>query len=261
MGTSNINPLNSLERSTLRKYEKVIEAHFQTFLDVGNALMNINGEGLYRETHQSFGGYCTDRWGLTKRRAYQLMQGAEIGQQVGTAVHTSTQESQTVDQLVPDKERQTRELAKLPEETRPVAWSKAVSDAGGEQPTASQVRSVVESYLTDEEDAVEDPEEPLPEDEPEEEEEPTTEDQIAEHDKAIEAFCRALMKDAKKNRPDVEWLDHKGRWDGFMRKLKQGLDTLRSAKAAACPACEGDGCKECLQLGYLPKVEAESISV
>jgi len=90
------------------------------------------------------------------------------------------------------------------------------------------------------------------------EEEPTVEEIVDAHNKAIESFCRELRK-AAKAKPELEWLDHKGRWDGFFRKVCQGLDTLRSAKAVVCPACEGETCKECDGHGYLPKVEAEGV--
>jgi len=86
----------------------------------------------------------------------------------------------------------------------------------------------------------------------------TVEEIVKDHNKMIESYCRSLMKQAKDSRPDVRWLDHKGRWDGAIRKIKQAMDTIRSAKCVICPHCEGSGCGECENLGYLPKVEAES---
>ncbi len=89
------------------------------------------------------------------------------------------------------------------------------------------------------------------------EEEPTIEEIVDGHNKTIESFCRDLRKKAKTKPEGIEWLDHKGRWDGYFRKVCQGLDTLRSAKAVVCPKCEGATCKECDGHGYLPKIEAE----
>lgn len=97
---------------------------------------------------------------------------------------------------------------------------------------------------------------PLPDD-PEEE---SIEDIVDTHNKAIESFCRGVRAVAKQQ-PEVAWLDHKGRWEGYFRKVCQGLDTLRCAKAVVCPACVGEGCKECDDLGFLPKMDAEGISV
>lgn len=91
------------------------------------------------------------------------------------------------------------------------------------------------------------------------EEEPTIEEIVAAHNKAIESFCQSVRNLAKTKPKDIEWLDHKGRWDGYFRKVCQGLDTLRSAKAVVCPACEGETCDKCDSFGYLPKMEAESI--
>jgi hypothetical protein len=246
------NPLNSLEKSTLRSCEKVIERGCKTFLEVGNALAQINSESLYRESHRSFAAYCSGRWGLSKSRAYQLIEGAQIGDKVSTVVDTSYPDSCLDLQIItPTAEGQVRPLSKLPDEQRPEAWREAVAAAGGRQPTSAQVQEVVDAYLA--EDEPDEAKEDAPDDEP------TVEEQIDAHNKAIESFCRGLLK-AAKEKPDAEWIDHKGRWDGFLRKVKQGLETLRSAKAVECPGCEGEGCKECRVLGYLPKLEAESIS-
>ena len=89
------------------------------------------------------------------------------------------------------------------------------------------------------------------EDDPEQ----TIQEVVEEHNKAIESFCRTMLA-AAKQKPDTSWLDDKGRWEGYIRKVKQGLDTLRSAKAVVCPACAGEGCKECEEYGFLPKLNA-----
>ena len=119
-----------------------------------------------------------------------------------------------------------------------------------------------------------DPDEPIdaefePADEPEEDaeeaplpddpEEESIQDIVANHNKAIESFCRSVRKLANQ-RPDVAWLDHMGRWEGYFRKITQGLETLRCAKAVVCPSCDGEGCKECEDHGFLPKMDAEGIS-
>ena len=121
-------------------------------------------------------------------------------------------------------------------------------------PTAAVVQESVDAYLEPEEDEEPDEDDPLPD-----EEEETIDETVAAHNKEIESFCRHLLKEAKL-RPELCWLDDKGRWDGYMRKFKQSLDTLRSAKCMVCPKCKGDGCKECQKRGYLPKIDAEGIS-
>lgn len=90
--------------------------------------------------------------------------------------------------------------------------------------------------------------------------EPTTDQLCERHNKTIEAFCRDLTKYVEANKPDVEWLDQGGRWEVLVQKVKNGLETIRSAKSVVCPACNGDGCVTCLQLGYLPKVMAAQVA-
>ena len=51
----------------LAECEAVIERGQQTFIEVGQALMEIRDSRLYRETHATFEAYCNERWGWTRR--------------------------------------------------------------------------------------------------------------------------------------------------------------------------------------------------
>ena len=135
--------LNSLERTALRNAQKVIEKGQRTFLEVGNALMEIRDANLFRETHETFKTYCRDKWGFEDSRARQLIGGAETAKRIESVT--------TVTLLPPSGERQVRPLAKLPEDQQAAAWADAVDEADGEQPTAAQVQGVVDLYLADNE--------------------------------------------------------------------------------------------------------------
>jgi hypothetical protein len=87
----------------------------------------------------------------------------------------------------------------------------------------------------------------------------TPEEQCDCENKAIEKYCREVLKFAKDTKPDVSWIDDQGRFDCFLQKLKDGLTTLRSAKAVVCPACHGQGCSVCKVLGFIPKLKADQI--
>lgn len=105
--------------------EDVIERGLSTFVQVGQALMEIRDARHYRVTHGTFDVYCRERWGFSDRRARQLVEAAEIGTMVPVA-----------------NERQARELAPLldePEQLRE-AWAEASTNG---EPTAAQVREVV----------------------------------------------------------------------------------------------------------------------
>jgi hypothetical protein len=73
--------LLSIEQSDrLRVCEAVIEKGLQTFVDVGNAFLEIRETGLYRQEFDTFEDYCRKRWHMTYRRAAQLMAAAETVQ-------------------------------------------------------------------------------------------------------------------------------------------------------------------------------------
>lgn len=120
---------------SLADCERVIERGLETFLEVGEALLEIRDRRLYRETHETFEAYSRERWGLTRKRAYDLAAAAEVAAEL----------SPTGDTPVPSSERVARELAPLrgePEQMRG-AWQGAVEEHGP-RPTVAQVREHVE---------------------------------------------------------------------------------------------------------------------
>jgi hypothetical protein len=65
-------------RKALADAEAVIERGIHTFIEVGNALLRIRAERLYRETHGTFEDYCRERWGMERAHAYRQIQAAEV---------------------------------------------------------------------------------------------------------------------------------------------------------------------------------------
>jgi site-specific DNA-methyltransferase (adenine-specific) len=63
----------------LAQLELVIERGLRHFIDVGEALLRIRDGALYRlQGYRSFSQYLDERWHLTRRRAYQLIDTAEV---------------------------------------------------------------------------------------------------------------------------------------------------------------------------------------
>lgn len=99
------------------------------------------------------------------------------------------------------------------------------------------------------------------EDEPEVE--LTTADKCDSDNKAIESFCRSLVKFFEDNVPKVAWTEVEGRIDSALSAVRAGCNTLRTAKAVVCPQCEdgedakGSACRFCAGHGYLPKLKAD----
>lgn len=103
-----------VETARLCELESVIERGLQTYIEVGNALMEIRDSRLYRNTHGTFEDYCLGKWGWTRMRASQLIEAAQIAVNVNHGLQIEP----------PANERQARELAVI-EGVRP-------DDVGGE---------------------------------------------------------------------------------------------------------------------------------
>lgn len=87
--------------------EAVVEAGLRTFIEVGQALVELHDGRLYRATHDTFDAYVADRFGSSRQHAYRLIEAAK------TAVAVSPMG-------VIANERQARALAGLETRTRSV---------------------------------------------------------------------------------------------------------------------------------------------
>ncbi len=126
--------ITEVDSLRLFELETIIKEGLKTFVEVGNALMEIRDSKMYRETHGTFEDYCKERWNISRPRAYQLISSAK------TVYNLSP-----IGDILPTNIEQTRPLTKLePEEQRQV-WQEAVETApNGEPPTAKHVASVIE---------------------------------------------------------------------------------------------------------------------
>jgi hypothetical protein len=113
---------------SLAAHEATIERGLTTFVEVGEALLAIRDERLYRDSHGTFEEYCRERWGFSDSRARQLIGAAQTVTNVTAAGLPA-----------PSNEAQARELSRIPEEDRADVWAKAVEQTGG-KPTAAAVR-------------------------------------------------------------------------------------------------------------------------
>lgn len=138
---------------SLAECESVIERHLQSFIAVGQALLAIRDQRLYRATHGDFDTYCKDRWGWTKSRAGHLIRASEVVDALGTDVPA------------PINEAQTRPLVGLPTpEARREAWGTANRQAADEQRpvTAQDVKEAADAVRRALEPLVEPSVEPVP---------------------------------------------------------------------------------------------------
>jgi hypothetical protein len=240
MATLTEKPLNSLERTQLRNAEKVIEKGLATFMDVGSALVTVKTGDLHRETHKTFEAYCKNKWGISRPRAYQLIEAAE----------TSASLSKILDKP-PSTESHLHELARVPEDQRANVWQDALEKTEG-KPTAKDVREVAETYIADEEEYEEEVEEP------EEEPEPTTEELMEESKRKLNTLSREIQSHNKAAKQLADpWLDD--RLDILKAALKTAAGVVLAARGeGVCAYCDGEGCDHCLETGWLPKEKYDS---
>jgi len=127
--------LSKSEKAELAKHIKIIDDGMRTFYEVGLSLTAIRDGKLYRESHKTFEAFCKERWGLERRRAYQLIETATI----------SSNLSKKCDKI--PKEAHIKPLSKLPEEEQQDAWDEAVETAPDGKVTAGHVQEVVNRRL------------------------------------------------------------------------------------------------------------------
>lgn len=111
--------LTAVERSRLHDAEAVVERGLKTFVEVGQALIEIRDNRLYRASHATFEDYCEQRWRLSRARAYQLVDAAAVSELISSTMVDKIHSAP----VVPVSERQARPLTKLlphPFEPEPV---------------------------------------------------------------------------------------------------------------------------------------------
>lgn len=128
--------LSTIESETLQECEAVIERGLATFVEVGTALLKIRDSRLYRIDFDSFEEYCQERWDMSRPRAYQLIDAANIARNVSTMVDT-----------VPTSERQARPLASLDPDEQRQAWNRALDTAPNGRVTAEHVKATVDEMF------------------------------------------------------------------------------------------------------------------
>jgi hypothetical protein len=124
------------ESARLVQLERTIETGITTFVEVGQALMEIRDSRLYRIEHKTFEAYCQEKWGMSRTYAFVTIESSKAAKNVLNCEQRPLTESQA------------RPLTKLSPEKQPEAWAKAVEIADGEQPTARQVEQAVRQTLS-----------------------------------------------------------------------------------------------------------------
>ena len=141
VASSSRSPLSHAEIELKNQLENTVS---QAFFIAGQALKELRDKRLYRETHNSFISYVKDRFDFTRRAADYLISASEV-------MENLKREQIVFDtNVLPTKESQCREVAKLPPEQQPQGWLTSVEKAGGKVPSARIIRQVVQELREEE---------------------------------------------------------------------------------------------------------------
>jgi len=77
-GQTDLKALNERERSELAACEETIGRGFQSFVEVGLAMVRIRDERLYRQDYYDFDQYCRHRWGVSRIHAHRNIEAARV---------------------------------------------------------------------------------------------------------------------------------------------------------------------------------------
>jgi hypothetical protein len=132
-------PLTTKDLAELEKCEGILNRGLATFFEVGNALLNIRENRLYRGAFQSFEDYCRERWNIGRSYACRVMGAAERVNQLP--------ENGSLPR--PSNEFQVRPFLKLSAEEFPGAWKRAVSMAKSGKVTTPLAMEVIKEMTSD----------------------------------------------------------------------------------------------------------------
>lgn len=128
-------PLNETENAELDTLEATIERGLKSFIEVGNALLQIRDSKLYR-TYGTFQEYLETRWALSKRYAYYVIGAAQVVENVNNGSQMQ----------LPTNERQARPLVALEPDEQRIVWRVVTETAPDNKVTATHVKSVVNVF-------------------------------------------------------------------------------------------------------------------
>jgi hypothetical protein len=127
--------------------ESRIEKGLRAFWDIGQSLGQIRDKQLYRQSYKTFDEYCLNRWEMSRRSAYRLIQAALVYENVTRGSQSFVNVTHgSQNQILPTNERQIRPLITLPPEKQREAWDKAVSTAPNGKVTSDHVAQVAREY-------------------------------------------------------------------------------------------------------------------
>lgn len=118
----------------LMEHEKNIEQGIAALVDMGFSYKAIRDGRKYKAADfNNFDDYCRKRWQISRTQADRIIAASDVARELPP-----------IGGISPRSEGQVRPLTALEPAQRAEAWEEAVDAAGGQQPTAEQVKAAVE---------------------------------------------------------------------------------------------------------------------
>ena len=128
-----MNELTIPESTRLIECEALIERGLKTFVDVGQALLEIRDSKLYRAEFGTFEEYCRERWDISRIHAFRMIEASNVSNNL-----------LPIGNILPATESQARPLTSLEPEEQVTIWQQVVETAPEGKITAAHVQSVVD---------------------------------------------------------------------------------------------------------------------
>jgi phage N-6-adenine-methyltransferase len=128
--------LNAGEQGMLERCEATIARGLDTFVEVGEALMEIRERRLYK-AYGTFEHYCRERWRMTRQHANRTIAAAEVARALEPIGSIPTEAAAR--ELRPVMSSASAEQVEA-------VWTEVVEEHGP-KPTAAQVREVVKAHV------------------------------------------------------------------------------------------------------------------
>lgn len=247
--------LTKIEQNRLSFLETVITQGEQTFVRVGQALMEIRDKRLYRKDYKSFDDYVQSKWFKGKRWATRMIAAALVVEEVTKdASSIGGPMVPKLGDIIPN-ERTARELAKVPTEKRAKVVEAAAKTGAVNVKTIAEAAKVVSKATT----AVfyDDIGTPIPEQVL----------HIWDRREEIETLLRELAKVKHQivNRHHENDPLFRGINQNCLDKLTLVLTEINSAyPEVVCGSCEGrvpkTGCGTCRSTGFQSKRDYERLT-
>ena len=125
--------LKTNEKQELQKHETTIKKGLNTFVEVGQALLEIRENKLNRLEYNTFEQYCQEKWQMKRQRSYELINASVVIQNVSNCLQKPTTESQV------------RPLTRLEPEIQNAVWKETI-EKHGENITAKKVQEVANDW-------------------------------------------------------------------------------------------------------------------